>query len=123
MAPAGQERALLEGRFTASWSLSLSRTLKRVFDIDMQHCPKLRRRGAEDHCGDPGATGDREDLEHLELQPLGRTDAQRIEGAFWPIFCNSSSSSTAPTAATTAAAARVPSARSNTALSGLKRDT
>jgi len=32
----------------------------RVSEIDMEHLPELRRQ-AEDHCGDPGAAGDRED--------------------------------------------------------------
>ncbi|MBC7942533.1 MAG: transposase [Chitinophagaceae bacterium] len=38
--------------------LSWAKLLKRVFDLDLEHCPKLRRR-AEDHRGDPGAARDR----------------------------------------------------------------
>jgi hypothetical protein len=30
-----------------------ARLLKRVFDIDMQHCPNCCRRGAEHHRGHP----------------------------------------------------------------------
>jgi hypothetical protein len=41
--------------------ISWARLLTRVFDIDMQHCPELRRRGAQDHRGHPGASGHRED--------------------------------------------------------------
>ena len=40
--------------------LSWTKLLKRVFDLDLEHCPEPRWR-AEDHRSDPGYAGDRED--------------------------------------------------------------
>jgi len=36
--------------------LSWAKLLKRVFEIDMEHCPNCG--GAQDHRGHPGAAGD-----------------------------------------------------------------
>ena len=40
--------------------LSWAKLLKRVFDLNLEHCPNCGG-GAEDHCGDPGTASHRED--------------------------------------------------------------
>jgi hypothetical protein len=42
----------------------VAQLLKRVFDINMQHCPNCGA-GEQDHCRHPGAPGDREDPQAL----------------------------------------------------------